>query len=85
MPVVKVRTNRQVTIPKSVFDEIGLAEGDFVEVVRRDDHIVIKPKKLVDAYDVLHPEEEEAVARGEKELESGRSASWKEVKKQLGL
>ena len=39
------------------------------------DNIVIKPKKLPDADDVLHLKEAEAVARGEKELESGRSTS----------
>lgn len=49
MPIVKINTNRQVTIPKPIFDDMGLQEGGFVEVTRYKDHIVIKPKKLVDA------------------------------------
>ena len=30
MPIIKIRTNRQVMIPKATFDELGLTEGDFV-------------------------------------------------------
>ena len=47
-PVVKIRTNRQVTIPKIIFEELGLNEGDFVEVTILNDAAIIKPKKLVD-------------------------------------
>jgi len=32
MAVVKIRTNRQITIPKRIFDELGLREGDFVRL-----------------------------------------------------
>jgi AbrB family looped-hinge helix DNA binding protein len=85
MPIVKVRTNRQVTIPKAIFDQTGLAEGDYVEVSRDRDQIVIKLKRLVDADDVLSTEEEEEVARGEEEIERGRTASWDKVREQLGL
>lgn len=48
MPVVKIRTNRQVTIPKTIFDELGFQEGQFVEAVRKDNGVFYKPKKLVD-------------------------------------
>jgi len=34
MPTVKIRTNRQVTVPKVIFDELGLKEGDFVDVTQ---------------------------------------------------
>ena len=47
-PVVKIRTNRQVTIPKIIFEELGLNEGYFVEVTILNDAALIKPKKLVD-------------------------------------
>ena len=85
MSVVKVRTNRQVTIPKAIFDQTGLAEGDFVEVSRRDNQIVITPKQLVDADDRLAEDEEEQIRKGEKDLTEGRSARWDRVKEQLGL
>ena len=76
MPIVKIRTNRQVTIPKIIFDETGLQEGDFVEVTRNRDCIVIRAKKLVDPDDILTPEEEALVRRGEAQLERGESVLW---------
>jgi AbrB family looped-hinge helix DNA binding protein len=43
--ISKVGQRRQVVIPKGVFDELGLHEGDFVEVTRRKNAFLIKPKK----------------------------------------
>ena len=40
--------NRQITIPKQIFDEMGLKEGEFVEVIRQENNVLVKPKKLVD-------------------------------------
>ncbi len=87
MPIVKVRTNRQVTIPKKIFDELGLKEGDFVDVKRAKRSIVIKPKKLVDAdaWDTLTPEEEEEVEEGFEQIERGEYVTWKDLKKELRL
>ena len=48
MPLVKITRNRQVTLPKSLCQELGLEEGDYVEIVREGDHLVLRPKKLVD-------------------------------------
>ena len=85
MPIVKIRTNRQVTIPKRVFDELGLREGDFVEVIRTKDTVVIKPKKLVDPDDVLTPEEKKIVDKGFAQLRRGESVPWKKLKHGMGL
>ena len=52
MSIVKIRTNRQVSIPKIIFDQTGLQDGDFVEVTLVKGYIVIKPKKLVNPEDV---------------------------------
>lgn len=52
MTVSKIGQRRQVTIPKDLFTEMGLKEGDFIEVVPFNDGIFIKPKKLVDAGNV---------------------------------
>jgi AbrB family looped-hinge helix DNA binding protein len=64
MPIVKIRTNRQVSVPKVIFDDLGLKEGDFVEVNRQGSDIVIRPKRLVDLDDTLSPEEESSRAFG---------------------
>jgi len=85
MSIVKIRTNRQVTIPKSIFDEAGLQEGDFVEVTRNQHNIVIIPKKLVDSDDILSPEEEEQVRKGEMQMEKGEFVPWEDVKKKHNL
>ena len=85
MPIVRIRTNRQVTIPKKVFDDLGLREGDFVEVVRSENTVLIKPKKLVDADDTLTLEEQEIVEKGIEQLRRGESVPWSQVKHELGL
>lgn len=57
MAIVKVRSRRQVTIPKEIFDRLGLREGDFVEVTCNKDKIVLEP---IDPDDVLTPPRREA-------------------------
>ena len=71
MPIGKIGQRRQVVIPKEIFEALGLKTGDFVEVQRVKGTIVIKPKKLVDADDVLTPEEAAIVRKGEAQLRRG--------------
>lgn len=81
----KVGQRRQVVIPKDVYDELGLSEGDFVEFQSNNGQVLIKAKKLVDADDVLTPEEEKVVRKGEAEIKRGQFKSLKDVKRNLGL
>jgi AbrB family looped-hinge helix DNA binding protein len=83
MPIGKLGQRRQVVIPKEICDALGLATGDFVEVRQVKGTVVIKPKKLVDADDVLTPEEEAIVRKGERQLRQGKSKSWQQVKNEL--
>lgn len=85
MPISKLGQRRQVVIPKEICDELGLEEGDFVEVTSTEGKVIITPKKLVDADDLLTPEEEQMVREGEKELGKGKHVSWDELKTQLKL
>src|SRR5713101_3405696 len=71
MPIGKIGQRRQVVIPKDICDALGLQTGDFVEVQKVKGTVVIKPKKLVDADDVLTPAEEAAVRKGEAQLRRG--------------
>ncbi|MBI4188797.1 MAG: AbrB/MazE/SpoVT family DNA-binding domain-containing protein [Chloroflexi bacterium] len=46
--LVQVRKKSQVTLPQSVRRELGIEEGDFLDVRVRSGEIVLKVKKLVD-------------------------------------
>lgn len=83
MPIGKIGQRRQVVIPKVIFDALGLQTGDFVEVTRVKRTVVIKPKKIVDAEDVLTPKEEIIVRQGERQLRQGKSRSWSVIKHEL--
>jgi len=85
VPTVKIRTNRQVTVPKVIFDDLGLKEGDYVDVTLQGSDIVIRPKRLVDLDDTLSPEEERLVEKGFRELRQGRSVAWSAMKDELGV
>ncbi len=83
MPIVKVRTNRQVTIPKVIFEALGLQEGDFVEVSLKKNQIVIEPRRLVSPEDTLTPEEEKIVEKGFAQLKRGEYVTWEQLKHEL--
>ena len=83
-PLSRIGQRRQVVIPKALFDSLGLSEGDFVEVSTERRLIIMKPKKLVDADDVLTPVETTKVRRGEADLRRGRSRPWRAVRDELG-
>jgi len=85
VPTVKIRTNRQVTVPKVIFDDLGLKEGDYVDVSLQGSDIVIRPKRLVDLDDTLSPEEEKLVEQGFRELRQGNSVAWSALKDELGV
>lgn len=67
----RVGTGRRVAIPKSLCKDLGLHEGDLVEVQRTRGAVLIKPKARVEADDILTPQEAKVVAKGEAELRRG--------------
>jgi AbrB family looped-hinge helix DNA binding protein len=83
MPISKLGQRRQVVIPKDICDALGMQEGDFVEVKQVKGTVVIKPKKLVDAEDVLTPEEEKIVRRGEAQLRRGECVTLEDLEHEL--
>jgi AbrB family looped-hinge helix DNA binding protein len=46
--LVQVRKKAQVTLPQSVRQELGIVEGDFLDIQVRSGEIVLRVKKLVD-------------------------------------
>ena len=81
----RIGQRRQVVIPKAVFDSLHLAEGDFLEVAVEAGRVTMKPKKLVNADDLLNSEEAIKVRHAIKQVEDGKTQPWNEVKHELGL
>ena len=48
MAAVKVGASRQVAIPKKLHDELGLSPGEYLEVERRGNQLVLTPKSLIE-------------------------------------
>jgi len=76
MPIGKIGQRRQVVIPKEIFEALGLQTGDFVEVTQVKRTVVITPKKIVDADEVLTPEQKAQIdarlAEGLRDIAQGR-------------
>jgi hypothetical protein len=64
---------------------VGPGRIEFVEVTSTEGQVSIKPKTLVDADDVLTPEEEKIVRKGEAQLTKGDHVAWDDVKTRLKL
>ena len=76
MPIGKIGQRRQVVIPKGIFKALGLQTGDFVEVKQVKGMVVIKPKKLVDADEVLTPKQKARIDARLAEAEKAIRAGW---------
>ncbi len=76
MLIGKLGQRRQVVIPQDICEGLGLRIGDFVEVRQVKNTVVIKPKKLVDAEDVLAPAQkvliDARIAEGLEDIKRGR-------------
>jgi AbrB family looped-hinge helix DNA binding protein len=48
MPLVKIPRSRQVTIPKQLFEELELQQGEYVEVTRQGEELILRPQAVVD-------------------------------------
>lgn len=48
MSAVKIGSSRQVIIPKKIYEQLGLATGDYLDVTIHDGSLVMSPKTLVD-------------------------------------
>ncbi|HEY5596844.1 MAG TPA: AbrB/MazE/SpoVT family DNA-binding domain-containing protein [Candidatus Bipolaricaulota bacterium] len=74
MPLGKVGTRHQVTIPKKIVDKLKLKPGDYVEISLKDNTVYITPKAIIDREDAWfwsrkwqqkEREADEALAKGD--------------------
>jgi len=81
----KVGQSRQVIVPRSVFDRLGLEEGDLIELVARRRQIVMRAKRRVSPDDTLGASEARKVRHGLKQIRQGKTRPWRAIKDELGL
>ncbi|MFZ0963775.1 MAG: AbrB/MazE/SpoVT family DNA-binding domain-containing protein [Terriglobia bacterium] len=80
----RVGKRRQVVIPKRFCEDLGLREGDFVEVRSNNGTVVIRPKRLVDPDDLLTRAEARIVHKGEGDLRRGDYVTLAQLRHELG-
>ena len=51
VPLVKIKTNFQITIPQSIRQKINVNVGDYLEVKDEDGRIVVYPVRIVSSED----------------------------------
>jgi len=83
--VGRVGQRRQVVIPREIFDQLQMQEGDFVVFSRTNNGVLVKPKRPVDPDDVLTPAEAKKVRQGMKQIREGKTKPWPRIKHDLGL
>jgi AbrB family looped-hinge helix DNA binding protein len=81
--VARVGQRRQVVIPREILETLKLQAGDLVAFSEQKNGVLIKPKRAVDAGDILTPQEAKIVRRGEAQLKRGQSKTWHAIKNAL--
>jgi bifunctional DNA-binding transcriptional regulator/antitoxin component of YhaV-PrlF toxin-antitoxin module len=74
-----------VVIPREMLETLNIKEGDFVAFSRQANGVLIRPKRVVDADDVLTPAEAKRLRRSLKQARQGKTQAWPQLKHELGL
>lgn len=78
MSLIQIREKGQITIPSRIRKELGIRKGDYLEIVKEDDKIVITPKILVDKVSVnLSAKGEEMLKEAIDDVKKGKVKSEK--------
>jgi len=48
MPLVKIGSKHQITIPKEIFNKLRLKPGDYVDAQLRNGKVILTPKEVID-------------------------------------
>lgn len=81
MTLSKVTRHGQITIPAGLRKQVGIEEGDLVELLVEGDHIVLMPKKLIDKSQAYFwtKEWQEAERQAQADIEAGRIQEFASV------
>jgi AbrB family looped-hinge helix DNA binding protein len=81
MFLIQVREKAQITIPSGIRKELGIKKGDYLEIIKEDDKIVIIPKILVDKVSVnLSAKGEEMLREAIDDVKKGKVKTHNNVK-----
>ncbi len=74
MEWVQIRKKFQITLPKSIREDLHLDEGDLLAVQVRDQELVLRPQKLIDRDQDWYwtPEWQAAEREADEDLRLGR-------------
>ncbi len=80
MSLIQVREKAQITIPSRIRKELGIKKGDYLEIIKEDDKIVIIPKVLVDKVSVnLSAKGEEMLKEAIDDVKKGKVKTHNDV------
>jgi AbrB family looped-hinge helix DNA binding protein len=81
MPLTKVTRNGQVTIPSELRRQIGIEEGDLIELKAVGDHLILVPKKLIDKSQTYFwtPKWQAAEREAQHDIDEGRVGEFETV------
>ena len=63
MPHSKITSSHRITIPKPVFEKLGLKVGDVIEVIEENGKVVLIPQQMVSSPPELSKREQRILAR----------------------
>jgi antitoxin component of MazEF toxin-antitoxin module len=84
-PIGRVGQRRRVAIPRGIFDDLHMREGDFVAFSKHGDGVLVMPRRVVDPDNVLTPAEAERLRESLEQTRQGNTRPWAEIKPGLGL
>ena len=79
----RVGQRRQVVIPREMLESLNIHEGDFVAFAKKQNGVLIKPRRVVDPDDVLTPEESALVKKAEREMREGKFVTLAQLRHDL--
>jgi len=83
--LIQVRKKAQLTLPQSVRQELGIREGDFLDVRVESGAIMLRPKELVDKEQAWFWTRrwQEGEAEAEEDIRSGRVHHFADASKAI--
>ena len=84
-PIGRIGQRRQVVIPRAIFENLHMREGDFVAFAKHGKGVLVKPRRLVDPDDALTPAEAKRLRQSLVQTKQGKTRPWADIKHELGL